>query len=122
MGILAGPVLSRDGRPAALDIKYDKAKIRVKAGETIKFVVTNTGKLCHEFIVGSMKEQRQHAEMMKQMPDMVHEDANTLTIEPGETKNLIWQFTNAGTLEVACHVPGHYEAGMVSKVIVGKRK
>jgi uncharacterized cupredoxin-like copper-binding protein len=112
--------VNRTIKVTALDIKYDKPEIQVKAGETIKFVVTNTGKLRHEFMIGDLEEQRQHAEMMKQMPDMVHEDANTLSLEPGETKNLVWQFTKAGKLAVACHIPGHYEAGMVSKITVGK--
>jgi len=112
--------ISRTIKITALDIKYDKPEIPVKAGETIKFVVTNTGKLRHEFMIGDMEEQRQHAEMMKQMPDMVHEDANTLTLEPGETKSLVWQFTKTGKLEVACHIPGHYEAGMRSQVVVGR--
>lgn len=110
--------ISRTIKITALDIKYDKPEIRVKAGETIEFIVTNTGKLRHEFSIGDMDQQRQHAEMMKQMPDMVHEDANTLTLERGETKILVWQFTRTGSLEVACHIPGHYEAGMKSKVNV----
>lgn len=112
--------VNRTIRVTALDIKYDKPEIRVKAGETIKFIVTNTGKLRHEFMIGDMEEQREHAEMMKQMPDMVHEDANTLTLEPGETKSMVWQFTRGGKLEVACHIPGHYEAGMRSAVIVAR--
>ena len=112
--------ISRTIKITALDIKYDKPAIRVKAGETVKFVVTNTGKLRHEFMIGDPEEQRQHAEMMKQMPDMVHEDANMVTVEPGETKSLVWQFTQAGELEVACHIPGHYEAGMKSQVVVGR--
>lgn len=110
--------VSRTIKITALDIKYDKPKIQVKTGETIKFVVTNTGKLRHEFTIGDMDQQREHAEMMKQMPDMVHEDANTLSLDPGETKTLVWQFTKTGSLEVACHIPGHYEAGMKSKVNV----
>jgi hypothetical protein len=32
---------------------------------------------------------------------------------------LIWQFGKAGVVELACHVPGHYPAGMVSEVQVG---
>jgi uncharacterized cupredoxin-like copper-binding protein len=112
--------ISRTIKVTALDIKYDKPKIEVKAGETIKFIVTNAGKLRHEFIIGDAEEQKQHAEMMRQMPDMVHEDANTITLEPGETKNLVWQFSKAGKLEVACHIPGHYEAGMKSQVVVGR--
>jgi uncharacterized cupredoxin-like copper-binding protein len=103
---------------AALDIKYDKPEIKVKAGETIKFVLTNAGKLRHEFMIGDAEEQREHVEMMKQMPDMVHADANMITVEPGETKSLVWQFTKTGAVEIACHIPGHYEAGMKSKVTV----
>lgn len=112
--------ISRTIKVTALDIKYDKPKMRIKAGETIRFLVTNTGKLRHEFMLGDAAEQKEHAEMMKQMPDMVHEDANTLTLEPGETKSLVWQFTKAGELEVACHIPGHYEAGMKSSVRVSR--
>lgn len=110
--------ISRTIKITALDIKYDKPEIKVKAGETIKFVLTNAGKLRHEFMIGDAEEQSEHAEMMKQMPDMVHADANTITVEPGETNSLVWQFTKAGTVEIACHIPGHYEAGMKSRVTV----
>ena len=99
-------------------MQYDKPRLNAKAGETIKFVVTNIGKVRHEFSIGTAAEQHEHAEMMKQMPDMVHADANMITVEPGETKSLVWQFTRTGTVEIACHIPGHYEAGMKSKVTV----
>jgi uncharacterized cupredoxin-like copper-binding protein len=71
-------------------------------------------------MIGKTEKQRHHADTMKQMPDMVHADANMITVEPGETKNLVWQFTKTGKLEVACHIPGHYEAGMKSQVVVGR--
>jgi uncharacterized cupredoxin-like copper-binding protein len=107
----------------ALDtMRYDPQTFTVKAGETIRFVVTNVGRLKHEFIIGDPAEQRAHAEMMKKMPGMEHEDPNALNLEPGETKTLIWQFGQAGVVEVACHVPGHYEAGMVAQVKVGELK
>lgn len=107
----------------ALDtMRYDPQTFTVKAGETIRFVVTNVGRLKHEFVIGDPAEQRAHAEMMKKMPGMVHEDPNALNLEPGETKALIWQFGQAGVVEVACHVPGHYEAGMVAQVKVGELK
>jgi uncharacterized cupredoxin-like copper-binding protein len=107
----------------ALDtMRYDPQTFTVKAGETIRFVVTNVGRLKHEFVIGDPAEQQAHAEMMKKMPGMVHEDPNALTLEPGETKTLIWQFGQAGVVEVACHVPGHYEAGMVAQVKVVELK
>lgn len=111
---------TRKNKGTALDINDDKPGFEVTPGETFKFVVTNTGKLRHEFMIGDTEEQRQHAEMMKQMPDMVHEDANTLTVEPGETTSLFWHFIRTGKLEVASHIPGHHQAGMRSAVIVAR--
>lgn len=100
---------------AADDMRFTPGKIDVKQGETIKFVVKNTGKLRHEFAIGDRASQRAHALMMKKMPNMKHEDDPTaVTIDPGETKTVIWKFDKkpAGPLEFACHEPGHYEAGM----------
>ncbi|CAN5904595.1 cupredoxin family protein [soil metagenome] len=99
-------------------MRYDPPEITVRPGETIRFEVKNDGKLRHEFTIGDATEQRTHAEMMKRDPDMVHNDPNTITVEPGVAKTLVWQFGEAGELEIGCHVPGHYEAGMVARVRV----
>lgn len=97
----------------ALDtMRYAPEKLTVKAGQTVRFIVTNAGKMKHEFVIGNVEEQRQHAEMMKQMPEMKHDERNAVSLEPGETKELVWQFGKPGTVEIACHIPGHYEAGM----------
>lgn len=106
----------------ALDtMRFEPASYTVKAGETVRFVITNTGKIDHEFALGDAKSQREHAEMMKQMPGMKHEEPNAVTIAPGQTKEIVWQFTKAGKVEVACHLPGHYEAGMKGDILVEKR-
>ena len=113
--------VSRTIKITALDtMRYDKKSIQAKPGETIRFVVTNAGKTKHEFTIGTREEQLEHAEMMASMPGMKHEDGNSVTLEPGETKELIWQFGNAGAVEIACHLPGHYEAGMKARVNVKK--
>lgn len=105
----------------ALDtMRYDKKEIQAKPGETIRFVVTNAGKIKHEFTIGTREEQTEHAKMMASMPGMQHEDGNSISLEPGEAKELIWQFGKAGAVEIACHVPGHFEAGMMAKVLVKK--
>jgi uncharacterized cupredoxin-like copper-binding protein len=57
------------------------------------------------------------------MPDMKHEnDATAISLAPGETKELIWAFSKPinGNIEFACQIPGHYQAGMVSKVKMAK--
>ena len=86
----------------------------IKRGDVVKFVIRNTGKTRHEFSIGDTRYQRAHATMMKQMPGMVHESPNMATLEPGESKILIWKFDKPvkGKLVFACHEPGHYEAGM----------
>lgn len=110
---------TRTVRVTALDsMRFEPQTLQVRAGETIRFVVTNAGKLPHEFVVGDRREQQEHEEMMKKMPDMRHEHDNALSLAPGQTKTLVWRFDKPGTYELGCHVPGHYEAGMVSTAIV----
>jgi len=94
--------------------------IRVKRGETIRFIVRNTGKVKHEMVLGTIKELKEHAESMRKFPEMEHADPNQVSVDPGMTGELVWQFTTAGTFDFACLVPGHFEAGMVGKVRVSR--
>lgn len=52
------------------------------------------------------------------MPGMERDDPNQVTLEPGRTGELVWQFAKAGTVDFACVQPGHLEAGMMGKVSV----
>jgi uncharacterized cupredoxin-like copper-binding protein len=104
--------VNRIVRVEARDTAFDVKEIRVKVGETVKFIVTNTGEIRHEFAVAGPEEHAEHRAMMLQMPDMVHEDANVITIESGATKELIWKFGKDGDVEFACDLPGHAEQGM----------
>jgi len=101
-------------------MRFKPDSIRVKRGETIRFVVRNTGKEKHEMVLGTIKELKKHAESMRKFPEMEHADPNQVSVDPGMTGELVWQFTTAGTFDFACLVPGHFEAGMVGKVRVGR--
>jgi len=101
-------------------MRFKPASIRVKRGDTIRFIVRNTGKVKHEMVLGTIKELKEHAELMRKFPEMEHADPNQVSVEPGKTGELIWRFTRAGTFDFACLVPGHFEAGMVGKVRVGR--
>lgn len=90
----------------------------LKKGDVVKFVVTNKGLINHEFSIGNASEQKAHGEMMKKMPGMVHEDGNTITVKPGQTKELLWQFAGNEEVVFACNVPGHFEAGMMHKTSI----
>ena len=93
-------------------INFSEELTSIRSGEVIQFIVTNDGKIPHEFSIGNQAEQKAHAEMMRKMPDMVHADANTVTVEPGGTKTITWRFEGEDTIVFACNIPGHYEAGM----------
>lgn len=103
------------------DFTFGPEEIMVSAGETITFVVTNTGKIPHDFTLGDLATQDEHeAEMAEMMADveMAHDDANAVVIAPGETKELTWHFSESGSFLTGCHQPGHYAAGMVGAVNV----
>lgn len=99
-------------------MRYTPSEINVKTGETIRFFVKNMGKMNHEMVIGSMDELKEHAEMMRRMPDMKHVEANMVTLAPGQRGGIVWQFDKAGTVDFACLVPGHMESGMTGKVDV----
>ncbi|MCU0121253.1 cupredoxin family protein [Pseudomonas sp. B2M1-30] len=51
---------------------------------------------------------------------MKHDDPNSVLVEPGKTAELTWTFSKAVSLEFACNIPGHYQAGMVGKLTVSQ--
>lgn len=100
------------------DMKFTPASIDVKRGETIRFVVRNAGSIKHEMVIGTMAELKQHAALMRRFPGMEHSDPNMITLAPGKSGELVWQFTHTGSFDFACLQPGHFESGMVGAVLV----
>lgn len=103
-------------------MRFNPQSISVKQGETIKFIVKNSGKIKHEMVLGTEKELKEHAEVMKKNPEMEHDDANQISVQPGKSGEIIWQFTKTGKVNFACLQPGHYDAGMAGTVTVNKAK
>lgn len=104
------------------NMRFTPANPTVKRGETIRFVVKNSGKLKHEFVLGEVKELKAHYEQMKKFPEMEHAEPNMVTVAPGQTGEVIWQFTKAGPVDFACLLPGHYDAGMKGVIKVTSAK
>ncbi|MCB8890754.1 MAG: plastocyanin/azurin family copper-binding protein [Halomonas sp.] len=111
------------------DMWFDPEELELAAGEVVKFEITNTGNLEHEFVIGSKEAQEEHRQMMLDMAnggghdmsnmshggghDMASMDMAGVTIAPGETGTLLWSVPdNVNELEYACNIPGHYESGM----------
>ena len=121
------------------DNYYEPSSFQIKEGETVKFEVENAGMLVHEFNIANkimhMKHQPEMIKMaengillalsidkekMKKMAkmdkSMGHSHSNSVLLEPKQKGYIIWKFDNAVNIEVACNVPGHYQAGMIAKV------
>ncbi len=99
-------------------MRFTPSDIRIKRGETVRFVVRNTGKLRHEMVLGSRKDLQDHAIQMQKFPDMEHEEPNQVVVEPGKSGELVWHFTRGGIVDMGCLQPGHYEAGMHGKLAI----
>ena len=99
-------------------MRFSPSEITVKRGETVRFVAKNSGQQMHEMVLGTMKELKEHAEQMRKHPEMEHDEPHMLHVAPGKTGEMGWQFTKAGEFYYGCLVPGHFEAGMMGKVIV----
>ena len=121
------------------DNYYEPNSFQVKAGETIKFEVENVGELVHEFnIANKMMHVKHQPEMQKMVENeillsdsidkdkmkkmakidksMAHSHSNSVLLEPKQKGEIIWKFDNAANIEIACNVPGHYQAGMIAAV------
>jgi uncharacterized cupredoxin-like copper-binding protein len=120
---------------------FAPGSIEVRAGETVRFILKNSGDFLHEFNIGTAAmhaaHQREMARMMESgmltptgmnghsmngtLPKrmavtMKHDDPNSVLVEPGTTRSLVWKFGKKTKLEFACNIPGHYESGMVGNV------
>ena len=104
---------------ASDDLRFSPASIAVEAGETVRFVVENTGELHHELLVGT-KEAHDAAPPSDATGD--HQDHGPglegAHVHPGATGEVEITFDEAGELLYACHIDGHYEAGMVGTLTV----
>lgn len=100
------------------NMRFSPEKIEVNAGDTVRLFIKNSGKVAHELVIGDMATLQEHAAMMRQMPDMKHAEPNMITLQPGQKGGLIWTFDQAGTVDFACLIPGHMEAGMKGHVKV----
>lgn len=139
-------VIGRPGDPSKVDevIRVDLSSYafspdstKVRPGETIRFVLTNKTDLLHEFNIGTSPMHAEHRKEMLEMMQsgmltptgmapaspgasgagmMKHDDPNSRLVDPGTTRELVWQFPKKqpenGPLLFSCNIPGHAEAGM----------
>ncbi len=118
------------------EMSFSPSDVSVERGETIRFVVTNTGRMVHEFNIGTDAMHDAHGQEMRAMMQkglmttreiredkmkaagMMHDDPSSVLLEPGETAEVIWTFSGDSDLELACNVPGHRAGGMTGEISI----
>ena len=101
-------------------MRFTPSSIEVKQGQTVRFVVTNKGKLLHEMVIGDKKTLEEHAALMVKFPNMEHDEPYMAHVPSGKKETLVWTFNRTGEFDFACLVNGHYQAGMVGHITVAK--
>jgi len=100
-------------RIEARDMSFKPHSIAIRPGETVRLVIFNSGKLRHEFVIASHAEHLEHRAMMRLTPEMnMVGEPNAVTVDPGQSMELVWKFGNDPKVEFSCDIPGHAEAGM----------
>ena len=99
-------------------MRFSPDRIEVRQGETVRFVIRNSGKMMHEMVIGTKKELDEHAALMVKFPGMEHEEPYMTHVGPGKTGQMVWNFNRPGDFDFACLIAGHYQAGMVGKIKV----
>jgi uncharacterized cupredoxin-like copper-binding protein len=108
-----------------VDIAFEPKTLTVQRGERVEFVFQNRGAIAHDAFIGDAAAQADHEREMREAGGSSgggHEmggddkDENAVTVDPGKTGRLTYTFDKPGTIEIGCHQPDHYAAGM--KIVV----
>ena len=99
-------------------MRFTPDHFEVREGETLRIEVHNTGKVMHEFVIGTKAENAKHAALMVKFPNMEHDEPYMAHVDPGKTGQIVWHFNRAGEFHFACLIAGHYQAGMVGRITV----
>ena len=107
------------------DIAFSVEELEFAVGERVRFDFVNVGQAPHEALIGDLHVQEEHEQEMTEgadhdeAPDEGDEDElTTISLEPGESGSFVHEFSEAGELWMGCHVPGHWDAGMRTRITV----
>jgi uncharacterized cupredoxin-like copper-binding protein len=111
---LPGSGVSRDPDPQTITLtmhhsRFLPAHVIVRRGTTVRFIITNSDPIDHEFILGDEAAQRRHETGTEPAHGAVPGEVSVPAGGVGETT---YTFTRTGALLIGCHAPGHYDYGM----------
>lgn len=112
------------------DVAFASVPLRAKAGETVRFVFRNDGKIAHDAFIGDAAAQDAHEKEMRAMDKQMtaggamaagmhhHDGGDAITVQPGRTGEITHTFKAGESAILGCHQSGHYLAGMKEPIVV----
>jgi uncharacterized cupredoxin-like copper-binding protein len=101
-----------------VDVEHSRflpSELRVVEGTEVHFVVRNGDPINHELIVGPEAVHARH----RHGTEPAHEPRDgELSVGPSGQGVTSYVFDEPGVVELACHLPGHYEFGMHGEIDV----
>ncbi len=117
-GASSGPIRGPGLVTVTVDIRFSHFRLddlRVRPGTLVRFVVRNHDPINHEFVVGPPSVHAAHAHGTERTHPPVPGEVSVGPDGIGET---VYRFDRPGSVEYACHLPGHLAYGMVGTISV----
>lgn len=128
--VIAGLVLTGCEKSKATEVKITLNEFGIESSMTdfqmdvpYRFVVTNQGAVEHEIMLMPLmtSDSMGMSMHMEELDKMALAMISASDLPSGATASFDYVFTQsapAGSLELACHTPGHYEMGMQLPITV----
>ena len=115
-----------DNQPRVIEISIDgyhfvPDHFRVSQGESVRFLVTNPDRIAHELFLGTVEEQAaRRASDLVEPPDTagVANFGYGVYLPAFAEGEFDYVFSADRDLLIGCHLPGHWEEGMVATIDV----
>ncbi len=111
IGSAAAKAMARESPQVVyVDVKeytVDLSTNNLPADTPVTFVVRSHGTVTHEVVL-------EHAGDVDKPLTIDGEGAEIEDVNPGESKSATWVIGQPGEYQLACHVAGHFEGGMVN--------
>ncbi len=98
------------------DIAFAPTTVDIRAGEKVRFVFKNTGRVTHDAFIGDEAAQEDHEREMREGHGNHGKGSNAVSVAPGKTAQLVYTFDRPGQLVIGCHQPGHFTGGMKAAI------
>lgn len=105
----------------ATEYAFDPSSWTVEAGSEQSIELSNEGQIVHEWaVLNAGKTIESEEELPEDEDTLLSEWVSTeVEVEAGETVTYDFTAPDAGTYQVICAIPGHFDAAMEGTLIVG---